>query len=154
MKKTAQRRCHQTLTAAYVPRTLRTCVLKKWPPSQLFLLHVFPQSVINLHQLFVWTHGFTCFLKIKACMGVIYFLVGVRKHKSHLCTNIRTTVGKKHTMIWRKMWTFEWNHILALFYDGLVCFLLPKCVFFYQWCLSGLFSSQHYVSMIFVKQCW
>ena len=28
-----------------------------------------------------------------------------------------------------------------------------KCVFFYQWCLSGL-SSQHYVSMIFVKQCW
>ena len=52
---------------------------------------------------------------------------------------------------------FEWNHIPALFYDSMVCFLLPKCVFFYQWCLSGL-SSQHYVSMIFdktvlVKKC-
>ena len=46
-----------------------------------------------------------------------------------------------------------------LFYDSIcmVCFLSPKCVFFYQWCLSGL-SSQHYVSMIFdktvlVKKC-
>ena len=49
------------------------------------------------------------------------------------------------------MRSFEWNHIPALFYDSncKVCFLLPKCVFFYQWCLSGL-SSQHYVSMIFV----
>ena len=28
-------------------------------------------------------------------MGVIYFLVCVRKHKSNLSTNIRTTVGKK-----------------------------------------------------------
>ena len=46
---------------------------------------------------------------------------------------------------------FEWNHIPALFYDSMVCFLLPKCVFFYQWCLLGL-SSQHYVSMIFVLQ--
>ena len=30
------------------------------------------------------------------------------------------------------MWPFEWNHILALFYDSVVCFLLPKCVFLYQ----------------------
>ena len=44
---------------------------------------------------------------------------------------------------------FEWNHIPALFYDSMLCVFLPKCVFFYQWCLSGL-SSQHYVSMIFV----
>ena len=33
-------------------------------------------------------------------------------------------------------------------YDSMVCFLLPKCVFLYQCCLSGL-SSQHCDSMIF-----
>ena len=37
------------------------------------------------------------------------------------------------------MWTYEWNHILALFYDSVVCFLLPKCVLFYQWCSSCFF---------------
>ena len=47
------------------------------------------------------------------------------------------------------MQLFQWNHISALFYDSVVCFLLPKCAFFYQCCLSGL-SSQHCVSMIFV----
>ena len=34
-------------------------------------------------------------LKNYACLGVIFFLVCVRKHKSNLPTNIRTTVGKK-----------------------------------------------------------
>ena len=53
-------------------------------------------------------------------------------------------------MIWRKMWTFEWNPIPALFYDGVVCFLLPKCVFFYQCCLSW-FSSQQYMFLWFCK---
>ena len=47
----------------------------------------------------------------------------------------------------------KWNQFPAWFYHSMVCFLLPKCVFLYQWCLSGL-SSQHYVYMIFVKQCW
>ena len=67
-------------------------------------------------------------------MGVIYFLICVRKHKSDLPTNIRRTVGEENTMIYRKM-----------------CFLLPKCAFFYQWCLS-CFPSEHYVSMFFVLQ--
>ena len=30
---------------------------------------------------------------------------------------------------------------------------VPNCVFFYQWCLSWC-SSQQYVPMIFLKQCW
>ena len=42
------------------------------------------------------------FLKNKANMGVIYFLVCVRKHESSLPINIRTTVGKKKTMVCRK----------------------------------------------------
>ena len=63
-----------------------------------FLLHVLPQSVRKLHRLFnistINTH-FDMFLKIKACMGVIYFLVRVRKHESNLPSNMHTTVGKK-----------------------------------------------------------
>ena len=50
-------------------------------------------------------------------MGVIYFLVRVRKHESNLPTNMHTTVGKK-------------THTPALFYDSVVCFFLPKCAFF------------------------
>ena len=40
-------------------------------------------------------HILTCFSKIKACMGVIYFLVCVRRYESNLPTNICMTVGKK-----------------------------------------------------------
>jgi len=86
-------------------------------------------------------------------MGVKYFLVCVRKHKSNLSTNIRTTVGKKTQRSVEKCELLSETTFSPYFYDGVVCFLLPKCVFFYQWCLS-CFSSQQYVSMIFVKQCW
>ena len=86
-------------------------------------------------------------------MGVIYFLICVRNYESYLPTNIRTTAGEENTMMYRKMQPFERNHIPALFYDSVVCFLLPKCVFSYQWCLS-YFPSEHYVSMFFVLQCW
>ena len=48
------------------------------------------------------------------------------------------------------MQTFEWNQIPALFYDSVVCFLLPKCVFFYHCCLSW-FSSQQYMFLWFCK---
>ena len=135
------------------------CEPKFWKndlPANLFLLRVVPQCVIKLHRLFHTSNRNThlsCFSKIKACMGVKYFLVCVRKHKSNLSTNIRTTVGKK------TQWSVEKCEFLTEttfspdFYDSVVCFLLPKCVFFYQWCLS-FFSSQQYVSMIFVKQCW
>ena len=101
----------------------------------------------------IQTHILTYFWKIKACVGVIYFLVCVGKYESNLPTNIHTTMGKK-TQWYRyvesvTLWVKP--HSCLIFYDNVVRFLLPKCVFFYQWCLSGL-SSQHYVSMIFVKQ--
>ena len=86
------------------------------------------------------THILTWLSKIKECMGVVYFLVCVRKHRSTLSTNIYSPNSREeNTMICRKMWTFKWNHILALFDDGVVCFLLLKCVLFYQWCLSCFF---------------
>ena len=72
-------------------------------------------------------------------MGVIYFLVCVRKHESSLSTNIRTTAGKKHNDIQQNA-TFWVQHIRALLYDSVVCFLLPKCLFFYQWCCGANFS--------------
>ena len=52
-------------------------------------------------------------------------------------------------MLCSKLRPFDLNNTPALFYDGVVFFFLPKCVFFYQWCLS-CFSSQQYVSVIFV----
>ena len=80
--------CPRAPTGAYAPRILRTRVLKKWPPSQL----VFAKSVMNLHRLFnmsyINTHFYICFSKIEAYMGVIYFLICVRKHESNLPTNI------------------------------------------------------------------
>ena len=45
--------CPQAPGGAYAPRTLRTCVLKKWPPSQLvFAVRNPPKSRMNLHRLF------------------------------------------------------------------------------------------------------
>ena len=46
-------------------------------------------SYINTH--------FDMFFKIEACMGVIYFLICVRKHESNLPTNcnICATAGKQ-----------------------------------------------------------
>ena len=88
-------------------------------------------------------------------MDVIYFLVCVRRYESNLPTNICMTVGRKHNNTEKNAAFLSETTFLPFlkFYDSMVCFLLPKCVCFYQWCLSGL-SSQHYVSMIFVKQCW
>ena len=90
-------------------------------------------------------------------MGVIYFLECVRKHESKLSTNICTTVGKKTQCYVEKCdllseTTFNLE-FLPFFHNSVMRFLLPKCVCFYQLCLS-CFSSQHYVSMIFVTQCW
>ena len=142
--KMAQGCCPWTPTRAYPPWTLRTRVLKKMTSQPTFLLHVLLQSIINLQWLFNLSNINTHFdiSKIKACMGVIYFLICVRKHKSTLPTNIRTTAGEENTMIYRKMRPFEWNHIPGLFYDSVVCILLPKCVWF--------FPSEHYVPMFFV----
>ena len=84
-------------------------------------------------------------------MGVIYFLICVRKHESNLPTNIRTTAGEENAMIYRKSET-----------TFLPCFMIAWCDFFYQsvcvfyqWCLS-YFPSEHYISMFLVEyvQCW
>jgi hypothetical protein len=57
-------------------------------------------------------------------MGVIYFFVCVRKHKSNLPTNIRTTVGNK-TQCVEKCNLFSETTFLT-------CFKTVWCVFFYQ----------------------
>ena len=58
-------------------------------------------------------------------MGIIYFLVCVRKHKSNLSTNIRTTVGKK------TQWYEEKCELLSET-PFLPYFMTAWCVFFYQ----------------------
>ena len=101
---------------------------KKWPPSQLFLLHVLLQSIINLHWLFNLSNinsHFDMFFKIKACMGVIYFLMCVRKHESNLPTNICTTAGEENIMIYRKMRPLNETTFLPYF-------MIAWCFFFYQ----------------------
>ena len=152
----AQGCCPWTLARAYPPRTLRAQVLKKWPPSQLFLLHLLLQSIINLHWLFNLSNINTHFSKIKAYIIVIYFLMCIRKCKSNLPTNICTVMGKK------TQWYAEKCDLLSetAFLPYIKYFLTVWCVLFYQsvcvfnqWCLS-YFSPQHYVSMIFFIQCW
>ena len=90
-------------------------------------------------------------------MGVTCFLVCViiRKHKSNLSTNMRTTVGKK------TQWSVEKCELLtATRFSPYFMTAWPWCVFFYQsvyFFTNGVlscFSSQQYVSVIFVKQCW
>ena len=102
--------------------------------------------------MFTTTLCFYDFWKIKSCMGVIYFLVCVRKHESNLPTTICTTVGTKTE------WYAEKCNLLRET-TFLLYFMTAWCVFFYQSvCVftNGVllcFSWQHYVSMIFVKQC-
>ena len=157
----ARGHCPRTPTWTYAPRTLRssTCVLKKWPHSQPFFAARTPQSVINLHRLFnmsiIQTHILTYFWKIKAGVGVIYFLVCVGKHDSNLPTNSRTKVGKK------TQWCVEKCDLLSEttfeflpYFMTAWCVILPNCVFFTNGVnFLSCFSSQHYVSMIFGKQC-
>ena len=150
--------CPWTPAGAYAPRTLRTWVLKKWPPSQPFFCCICmysTQSVRKLHWRFnistINTH-FDMFWKIKACMGVIYFLVCVWKHESNLPTNMHTTVGKKtQWYVVNATFCVKPHSCLILWQHGV--FFFTKVCIFYQWCLSRL-SSQHFVSMIFGKQCW
>ena len=83
---------------------------KNDPPANLFLLCIIPKSVINLHRLFnmpyINTH-FDIFFKIKAWLGVIYFLVCVRRYESNLPTNIYHDSGEENTIIQKKMRPFE-----------------------------------------------
>ena len=85
-------------------------------------------------------------------MGVIYFLVCVRRYESYLPTNICMTVGKK---------TQQYREKCGLLSETTFqpYFMSAWCVFFYQsvnFFANGVsvLSSQHYLSMIFVKQCW
>ena len=92
----------------------------------------FLKNVIKLHRLFyvsnINTH-FDMFFKIKACIGIIYFLVCVRKHKSNLSTNICTTVGKKTQ--WYRSISVEKCELLSETTFSLY-FMTVWCVFFYQ----------------------
>ena len=82
-------------------------------------------------------HILTCFSKLRhVWVSYIYFLVCVRKHKSNLSTNICTTVGKKTQWYVEKCEHLSETTFSPYFYDGVVCFLLPKSVFFYQHCFT------------------
>ena len=67
----------------------------------------------------------TCFPKIEAYMGVIYFLIWVRKYESNLPTNICATAGKE------TQWQREKCGLLSeiIFLPD---FIIAWCVFFYQ----------------------
>ena len=138
----------------------RPCEPEFWKndlPANLFLLHVLPQSV-KLHQLFHMSNinaHLTCFSKIKACMGVKYVLVCVRKHKSNLSTNICTTVGKK------TQWSVEKCELLSeTTFSPFFMMAWPWCVFFYQsvyFFTNGVYHVFHHNSMFlwfFLKQYW
>ena len=58
-------------------------------------------------------------------MGVIYFLICVRKHESNLPTNIRTTAGKK-----TQRYTEKCNLLSETTF--LPYFMIAWCVFLYQ----------------------
>ena len=77
-------------------------------------------------------------------MGVKYFLVCVRKHKSNLSTNIHTTVGKKtQLMICRKCELLSETTFSPYF-------MTAWCVFFYQsvyFFTSGVYHVFHHNSM-------
>ena len=120
-----------------------------------FCCMYFPKSVIKLHRLFnmsyINTH-FDMFLKNYG-YGVIFFLVCVRKHKSNLPTNIRTTVGKK------TQWYVEKCKLLSET-KFQPYFMTVWCVFFYQsvyFFTNAVYHGFHHNSTCFcdfVKQCW
>ena len=70
-------------------------------------------------------------------MGVIYFLVCVRKHESNLPTNIRTTVGKKTQRYVEKCNLLSETTFLPYFMTA-----WSWCVFFYQ--------SVYFLPMVFI----
>ena len=76
-------------------------------------------------------------------MGVKYFLVCVRKHKSNLRTNIRTTVGKKTQLSVEKCELLTETTFSPYFMTAL-------CVFFYQsvyYFTNGVYHVFHRNSM-------
>ena len=90
------------------------------------------------------THILTCFWKMKACMGVIYFLVCVRKHASNLPTNMHTTVGKKTQWYVVKCDLLSETTLLPYF-------MTAWCVFFYQsvhFFTNGVYHVFHHNSML------
>ena len=121
---------------------------KNYLPANFFLLQVLLQSIINLHWHFylsnINTH-FDFFFKLRH-VWVSYISWHVLGNTSLTSLPIFAQQRVKKTQWYtEKMRTFKWIHIPALFYDSVVCFLLPRCVFFYQWCLSWI-PLKHYVS--------
>ena len=70
-------------------------------------------------------------------MGVIYFLVCVRRYEANLPTNICMTVGK--TQWYReKCGLLSETTFLPYFMTAWCVFFYKSVFFFYQWCLLGL----------------
>ena len=78
-------------------------------------------------------------------MGVKYFLVCVRKHKSNLSTNIRTTVGKKTQ---RSVEKCELLSETTCTFSP--CLMMAWCVFFYQsvYIVLPMVFHGHYKSVV------
>ena len=87
-------------------------------------------------------------------MGVIYFLVCVRRYESNLPTNICLTVGKKTQRYREKCSLLSETTFLPYFMTAWCVLFYQSVYFFTSSVYQDLNSSQHYVSMIFVKECW
>ena len=122
------------------------CEPKFWKndlPANLFLLCKLPQKRNKFTPAFwhvLHKHTFWhVFQKLRhVCVSYISWYVLGRM--SLTCLPIFAWQwGRKHNNIEKKR-PFEWNHIPAFFYDSMVCFLLPKCVFFYLWYYNQKFQ--------------
>ena len=143
MKKWLMGAALEFLPGLTCPRPCKSELWKNDLSANLFLLHVLPQSVINLHRHFnmlnINTYILTYFWEIKACMGVIYFLVCVKKHKSNLSTNIHTIVRKKTQWYVVKCDLLSETTLLPYF-------MMAWCVFFYQsvyFFTNGVYNGFH-----------
>ena len=92
--------CPRAPSGAYVPRTLRSSVLKKELPASSFLQYILPRkctlltlSVNSLICIHTNTHV-DMSLNNVTCMLVVLFFLCIRKHESKVPTNILTRTGK------------------------------------------------------------
>ena len=80
-------------------------------------------------------------------MGVIYFLVCVRKHESILPTNMHTTVGKKTQCYVVKCDLLSETTLLPYF-------MTAWCVFFYQSTIVCIFLPMVFIMFFITTVCF
>ena len=130
---------------------------KKWPPIQLFLLHVFLQSIINLHWLFNLSHintHFGIFLR-HACLSYIsWYMLG------SMSLTFLPIFAKQRGK--RTRWYTEKCDLLSET-TFLPYFMIVWCVFFYQsvcFFTNGVCHVFHQNIMflfflyMYYKKCW